>query len=392
MAGSPPVPPPPHLCFVAHEYAAHFSEPEELLRAYHSLTDWCEALAAQGCRVSAVVRFGRDAQLTRGGINYHFVQDRHPPRLRFWDIPRRMHRHVVGLAPQVVLAHNLNKVLQHRDLLRQLSPQGIPLLLQNHAETPRFWLRNLIQRLVFSQVAAFLFCAPGQEQIWYERGIIAPGARLYHIMEGASHFHYRDRAPQRATTRLHGAPVLLWVGHLDANKDPLTLLRALLDLLPDYPGVRLYLVYRQAPLLREVQAFLADHPQLAERVSLLGERERDELEAYYNSADYFVLGSHREGSGYAAAEAMACGCVPILTDIPSYRMMSGEGKVGYLWRVGEAASLAAALRRALAGDWAEQSERVRAFYAERLSYAAIGRELMEILAELGAGTALGGED
>ncbi len=54
---------------------------------------------------------------------------------------------------------------------------------------------------------------------------------------------------------------------------------------------------------------------------------------YYNSADYFVLGSHYEGSGFSLVEAMSCGVIPIVTDIPSFRMMTNNGKIGTLMEV-----------------------------------------------------------
>ena len=49
------------------------------------------------------------------------------------------------------------------------------------------------------------------------------------------------------------------------------------------------------------------------------------------AADLFVLGSHREGSGYSLIEALACGLPPIVTDIPSFRSLTGAGVVGALW-------------------------------------------------------------
>jgi len=40
---------------------------------------------------------------------------------------------------------------------------------------------------------------------------------------------------------------------------------------------------------------------LNNKVHLLGKIAHSEIEQYYNSADYFVLGSHYEGSGYATS-------------------------------------------------------------------------------------------
>ena len=106
----------------------------------------------------------------------------------------------------------------------------------------------------------------------------------------------------------------------------------------------------------------------------MGQVPHDQIEAYYHSADYFVLGSHYEGSGYALAEAMACGLPPIVTDIPSFRMMTGRGQVGMLWPVGDAPALAAALRQATTHPAAPGSTRL--LFEQSLSYPAIARRAL----------------
>ena len=57
------------------------------------------------------------------------------------------------------------------------------------------------------------------------------------------------------------------------------------------------------------------------------------------AADVFVLGSHREGSGYSLIEALACGLPPVVTDIPSFRSLTAAGAVGALWPCGDARAL-----------------------------------------------------
>ena len=44
------------------------------------------------------------------------------------------------------------------------------------------------------------------------------------------------------------------------------------------------------------------------------------------AADLFVLGSHREGSGYSLIEALACGLPPVVTDIHAFRTLTGCGR------------------------------------------------------------------
>ncbi|MEM9820575.1 MAG: glycosyltransferase family 4 protein [Bacteroidota bacterium] len=377
-----PPTPPLHICFVAHEYHEDFPDAEALLEAYHSLTEWCTALQQNGCKVSAVVRFKKEDRIQREGIDYLFVHDRYGPQLTFWQIPKKMHRLVVAQKADVVHAHNFNKVLQHRDLAKRLAIRQTPLLLQNHGETPRYWLRNIIQERVFSQINAFLFCARGQEKIWQEKKIFSLNSPLYYVMEGSTHFRKMEHNQSRQSSGLKGQPVVLWVGHLNDNKDPLTILSAFDQLLVDYPQAQLYMIYRQADLLNEVKAKIRASQRLTGQVTLLGEKKRNELVTFYSSADYFILGSHREGSGYAALEAIACGCIPILTDIYSYRMMTDEGRIGPLWPPGEVNALVQALKKAFAFSIPEKSEKVQQFFHQVLSYPAIAKSMISYYQEL----------
>ena len=91
-----------------------------------------------------------------------------------------------------------------------------------------------------------------------------------------------------------------------------------------------------------------------------------------NAADLLVSGSHREGSGFALIEAMACGLPPVVTDIPSFRALTG-GAVGRLWRRGDATDLAAALRWQWASRNPQQRAAIRAHFERRLSLPAIGQ-------------------
>jgi len=110
------------------------------------------------------------------------------------------------------------------------------------------------------------------------------------------------------------------------------------------------------------------------KVKLLGEIAHHEIRNYYNSADYFVSGSHYEGSGYALSEALRCGCIPIVTDIPSFRMMTQNGKLGALWEPGNKHSFSHAAGRAIGKPLKEEAERCIDFFTKHLSFDAIAEQ------------------
>jgi glycosyltransferase involved in cell wall biosynthesis len=110
-------------------------------------------------------------------------------------------------------------------------------------------------------------------------------------------------------------------------------------------------------------------------VKLVGAVEHDDMETWYNAADYFVLGSHREGSGFALCEAMACGCVPVVTRIPSFKKMTNDGKLGCSFEPGNAGQLFEALQRTTLLDTKPLRAEMRQFFEQHLSHEAIAREI-----------------
>jgi glycosyltransferase involved in cell wall biosynthesis len=249
---------------------------------------------------------------------------------------------------------------------------------QHHAERPSSGIAGLAQRRGLRVADGFLFAARGLADEWVTRGGIPPDRPLFEIMEGSTDFEVRDRPSTRRRTGLVGSPVFLWVGRLDANKDPLTVLDGFATILDELPRARLYMAYgANSPLLPRVEATIAGSEGLRRAVRLLGTVPHRDLEAVYNSADYFLLGSRHEGSGFALAEAMACGVVPIVTDIPSFRVMTARGATGALWPPGSPEGLVEAARAVVARDRAELSAAARDVFVRNLSYPAIGRRALD---------------
>src|SRR4029079_17852681 len=112
-----------------------------------------------------------------------------------------------------------------------------------------------------------------------------------------------------------------------------------------YSHAELLMVYNNDKLEAEVRSLINNSEILRAKVRLLGELAHADLDNYYSSSDYFVLGSHQEGSGFALCEALACGCVPVVTNIPSFRMMTDNGRIGALWQAGNDLSLIQALEK-----------------------------------------------
>jgi len=353
-----------------------FSDPEgrspaQVLDALYTLVDVAEAASRSGIRVSVICASAHSECLTRGGVRYHF--------LPFGDGQRGIPKNAAlgallrDLDPDVLHVHGLGFPREVLSLASLAS--GVPIVLQDHAsKPPRFWRRALWRREM-SLAAGLAFCALDQARPFAAAGLIDPAACLYEIPESPSRFSPGDKQQARRATGIEGDPAVLWVGHLNTNKDPLTVLKGISAASRDLPGLRLFCCFGFAPLLGEVQDLIATDPQLSGRVRLLGRVSREHLEQLMRAADLFVLGSHSEGSGYSLIEALACGLPPVVTDIPSFRSLTGNGAVGKLWACDDPVALCAAIRTVAARTDLEARAAVRAHFDRELSFDSVGRKL-----------------
>ena len=376
------------------------TEPETVLDGLRGLTGWAEAVRGAGAEVTVVQGAVADARLRRHEVDYVLVAGRFSPRLSRRQLPWRLHRVARRLEPQAVHVNGLLYAHQAR-LLRLGLPATCPLVLQHHGEAPDQGLASRVQRWGLAAADGFFFTGVETATSWHERRLIRPRQRVFEIMEGSSRFRPAVRSASRADTGLAGHPVFFWAGNLDANKDPLTVLDGFEATLAELPEARLYMAYRFAPLADEVKRKIASGP-LQGAVELLGTVAYERMEAYFNSSDFFLQGSHKEGSGFALADALACGTVPVVTDIAPFRFMTEAGDdpgsasgaddsghasgathaCGALWPVGDAGALRAAILALAHRPLEPQRRAARALFERRLSFEVIGRQALAAYQEL----------
>jgi glycosyltransferase involved in cell wall biosynthesis len=349
--------------------------PEELLRAWPTLVDVAECVSRAGAEVSVIQASGHLRSIHQNGVEYHFLPCdlAAEPRGAFTAQIRKC-------SPQVLHVHGLGF---HRQLLLMAeSLPGIPILLQDHANRPPRWWRRPAWRRCAQLSSGVLFCSREQAQPFVAAGASNRCLPVYEAPESTSRFTPGDRDAARRATGAAGDPLLLWVGHLDGNKDPLTVLDCIAAAAGTLPGLQLACCFGKAPLLRQVGRRIASDPSLVGRVHLLGQVPHARVEQLMRAADLFVSGSHRESTGYALIEALACGLPPLVTDIPSFRALTGNGAVGQLWRAGDAPSLYSALVRMSARVAPADRAAVRQHFERELSFEALGRKLTAAYADL----------
>jgi glycosyltransferase involved in cell wall biosynthesis len=347
-------------------------DPDELLDRYSTLTGWSDALRAAGARSVVVVqRFHRDARITRNGIEYTFRE-------------RRIARTVAAFGPDVAHVNGLIFPVQTWRLRRAL-PHHAGVVVQSHSDggaIGRAPVLRLLGRTLRGAVDGFLFAAAEHAEAWRRAGFISSRQATYQVMVASSTFRPVPRAAAREESGIHGSPAVLWVGRLNANKDPLAVLEGFERSLGELPGATLAMIYSEDDLLTSVRQRVQRSPTLTDRVRLVGAVPHDRLPAFYSAADLFVVGSHHEGSGYSLMDACACGAVPVVTDIPTFRLLTGGAIAGALWEPGDVDACARALIAAGRRDLSAERARLIDHFARELSWSAIGRRAIEIYGDV----------
>jgi glycosyltransferase involved in cell wall biosynthesis len=212
-------------------------------------------------------------------------------------------------------------------------------------------------------------------------GNISSSRKIHEVMEVSSVFSPMDKELARDHTGVQGEPVFLWVGRLNENKDPLTVVKAFLRFAEIKPSAHLYMIYHTEELLEEINELLRASPQ-KRNVTLVGQVPHEKLQCWFSSADVILSGSYYEGSGTAVCEAMSCGCMPVVTDIASFRMITDHGKCGLLCEPGNEEALLCALKQTLEIDMTEKQRLSLDFFKTNLCFEAIAGKIQAIASSL----------
>lgn len=337
--------------------------PQEVLGRWPTLLDVPTALARAGLQVSVVQAASRDAVLRQDGVGYHFATGG----------PVRLAEVVADHRPDVV-HHQSFRFPVHARVLHWRLPR-VPVLAQDHGGMPPRGWRRPLAAWGARYVAGAAFTAREQAEPYLRQRVFRPDLPVFEVLESSSWFAPGDQAAARVATGLAGDPCLLWVGRLNPNKDPLTVLAAFDGARRALPDARLWMCYTEAPLLRDVETWVRARPELGARVHLIGTVSHERIETLCRAADFLVLGSHVEGSGYAVLEGLACGTTPLVTDIPSFRRLTGGGDVGALSPPGDADAMARAMVEWSRRDRPQLRQRARAHFERALSFSAVAAEL-----------------
>ncbi len=388
-----------HICFVTLWHPPALTEPDALAEWDATRRGLGAALVRRGHRVTVVQEFHRAAQVERDGVVWELV----PPSAAT-TISRRLLT-AVGPVNAVVRAPApaiLAPVAQARPdiihafdlafyptmaLLGQLARRlRVPLVAHFHGGAPaRNRAYRWVERYALDRVDRLLFTTRSHGEAWVRSGALDAEERIAEVFETST---FLAPVPVRASkwTEITKKLVYLCVGRLDPVKDPLTTIEGFARIVRARPHARLIWVWTDAPLVAEVRARIAQLG-IADRVELRGPVPRAQMAALYASADYLLQSSVREVCGVAVIEALAMGVTPIVTDIPSFRRLTDDGRHGRLFPRGDAVALAAqALSLEPESPDPEarfaRAEATRSWFAAALSFDALAAEVDAVYREL----------
>ena len=357
-------------------YYNRTSQPELLLEAHRANLGYFDHFP-ESWQCSVIKFADGKGHIQKEHFDYYYFQGQ---ASKLW-VPLEANRFIAQLQPDVIMLHGLI-FPQHLVMLQMHLQRGTKIIVQHHAEQTRHGVMAKLQRVADKYIHAYLFATKELAEPWVEEGIIKR-EKVFQVMEGSSDFPQLDKHAARHHLQLPPGPVFLWVGSLIELKDPLTVLRGFAQYLRQQPLAKLYMIYQQNDLLQEVQELIASDEQLSDSVFLKGKMEKKDLAWWYNAADFFITGSHREGSGYALIEAMSCGCIPVVTNIPSFRQITANGTVGKLFDKGDAHSLLEKLLQIEDMPVRKLSMQVKEQFQKELSFKAIAGQLYNVCEQLG---------
>ena len=360
----------------SYSKSPEFDDPQKWLRRINFYTGVLEQLAINN-KVVSIERINYKGDYFQNKVHYHFVRQNRKVGL----FPFKTHRLIKKLKPDVVLINGFIFPLQIIQL-RIFLGRSVKIIILHRAEKPFSKWKKYAQKLADKCVNAYLFASLEFGKDWIEKGIIDDQKKVFEVMQSSSSFYLKNRNDAKRATGAQGNPVFLWVGRLNANKDPMTVVKAFIQFLSFRPTAKLYIIYQSGELLKAIHPLIEQNTKAIDAIKLVGPVNHDQMQEWYNSSDFIISSSHYEGSGIAVCEAMSCGCIPLLTDIFSFRKMTGPNKCGLLYKVGNVDDLLSILLKADKMNIETEREKTLEQFKRELSFEAIAEKIQTIISSL----------
>ena len=273
------------------------------------------------------------------------------------DQPRFLHYLLDSRRPDVVLMSNSELAYRFLPYLRSVSDAAF--IDYCHSDSPT-WNSGGYPRLSVQYHGQLDLTLTASEYLrgWMtRRGSDPERIRVAYVGVDIEQFHPDDVARRRVRSELRlpdSTPTVLFVGRVDADKQPDVLVEALRLLAAD--GVDFNAVIAGSGPSFGLLRSLIRSRGLSSRTRLLGAVDPDRVSGLMCAADVLVLPSRWEGIALTLYEAMACGTPVVATDVGGHRELVTPD-AGVLVPRSTASEEARAIAKALAGILREPERR-----------------------------------
>lgn len=259
-------------------------------------------------------------------------------RLRDWMRSVRLAARAIGADRPLVHAHGIRAAaialpaVMVRRVPLVITIHGLHSLRRSNTIAVRFMDRRVMRR------ASIVMVLSDSDRRSIASARLVPDHRVRMIRAGFEPRQVPDRVSARRTLGLpRDAVVVLWLGRLSTEKDPMAFVEAFTRIAQ--PGV-VGLIAGDGSCSSEVARVVGSRGS-ATRIHLLGWLD-DPGEAI-GAADMLVSTSRWEGLPIGVLEAAAAGLPVIVTDVPGNRDLRGAGVPALLVPVGDPEALSSAI-------------------------------------------------
>lgn len=365
-----------HLIDITFHANNEYADTTVLLAAQHSSVNYRTAAHAF-FNIEIIKHIANPKAIIRHHPGFVFFRGKN----HFFHVPLSALRYLRRQKPDIVLVQGMQFPLQVL-MLRIALGKKTRIIVKHHADAVPGILKTYCWKLAGHFIDRYLFSSLGNAAPWIQAGIISGADKVEEIPATYTDFKRTGKYTARQQLGLDNGLHYIWVGRLDANKDPLTLLNAFALFCAAHPEVKLHVFYKEDELLSSVLTRIAESKQLRGSVLLHGTVPHHLLPLWYSAADFYISTSHSEAGSAALLEAMACGCIPVTSSIPSARKVSQEGEYAFHFAPGDAAAMHTALESALLVNRELFADAVELHFQKYFSLSAIAKQLYRLCSSL----------
>jgi glycosyltransferase involved in cell wall biosynthesis len=250
------------------------------------------------------------------------------------------------------------------------APHALPLALGRVYQGAEWVLGHSVTDVVTAM------CESERQQI-IDAGVFRGLVRIARPYVDSAHYRPLDRATQRSIVgAAHDTPLVVGIGRLADQKDPLTFVRAVAKARPHVAGLRA--VWVGEGELRSDAEDLAAGLGLGDGFCVTG--WVSDVRPYIGASDVVLVPSKYESFGYVTAEALSMGRPVVGTAVPGTVDLITSDKLGDILPCGDVESLASALVRRISHPGDSDPGYARETIESNYGAPAVRNELLAIYA------------